>query len=183
MLAEWRGAAACERGRCKPDGYGRYVRAGRSYGFFLEYDRGTERAAQYSRKLEAYYDYRDRGRATQEYEGFPTILVVTTEPIAEERIAEQAYLAWQRHGIAPLQVLVTTVARIQNHPEGILGPLWRTAAAPGPVVRHYWLPAGAARGLFGTGRAAGPRVCLSWPALKLRPGWPSTTGRARGVRR
>jgi Replication-relaxation len=44
LLAEWRSAAACERRHCKPDGYGCYVRDGVPYGFFVEYDRGTERA-------------------------------------------------------------------------------------------------------------------------------------------
>jgi hypothetical protein len=179
VLAEWRGAAACERGRCKPDGYGRYVRAGSSYGFFLEYDRGTERAAQYGRKLDAYYDYRDRGRAAHEYEGFPTVLVVTTQPVAEERIAEQAYLAWQRRGVSPLPVLVTTVAHIQAHPEGILGPVWRTAAAAGSAVRHYWLPGGAAHGLFGVGRTATPGVGVNWPVLNGWLAWPSRPGMRR----
>jgi len=42
-LEEWRSAAACARGRFRPDGYGCYRRAGSRFGFFLEYDRGTER--------------------------------------------------------------------------------------------------------------------------------------------
>jgi hypothetical protein len=41
-LSEWRSAAACERRRCEPDGYGVYRREGVSYGFLLEYHRGTE---------------------------------------------------------------------------------------------------------------------------------------------
>ena len=42
QLLESRSAASCERRNCKPDGYGYYVRDGVAYGFFLEYDRGTE---------------------------------------------------------------------------------------------------------------------------------------------
>ena len=49
-LVEWRGAAACERKYCKPDGYGCYVRNGVAHGFFLEYDRGTESTRTYAAK-------------------------------------------------------------------------------------------------------------------------------------
>jgi hypothetical protein len=34
-LQAWWGAAAHERRRCRPDGYGLYWRAGRGYGFLL----------------------------------------------------------------------------------------------------------------------------------------------------
>jgi hypothetical protein len=48
QLADWCGAAACERRHCKPDGYGSYRRNEVGYGFLLEYDRGTERARKYA---------------------------------------------------------------------------------------------------------------------------------------
>jgi hypothetical protein len=54
-VEEWRSAAACARGRFRPDGYGCYRRAGSHFGFFLEYDRGTERPRDYAAKLAAYY--------------------------------------------------------------------------------------------------------------------------------
>ncbi len=66
-LLEWRSAAACARGRCRPDGYGCYRRGEARFGFFLEYDRGTERAREYATKLEAYYRYRDSGSAARDY--------------------------------------------------------------------------------------------------------------------
>jgi hypothetical protein len=53
-LEEWRSAAACARGRFRPDGYGCYRRGGSRFGFFLEYDRGTERPGDYAAKLAAY---------------------------------------------------------------------------------------------------------------------------------
>src|SRR5207253_7298735 len=90
LLAEWRSAAACERRHCKPDGYGSYMRDGAAYGFFLEYDRGTESARKYAAKFHAYYRYRDSGQAAREYDGFPTLLFVTTDLTAEQRIVEQA---------------------------------------------------------------------------------------------
>jgi len=93
-LAEWRSAAACERRWCKPDGYGCYRRNGTSYGFLLEYDRGTEPARTYAAKFRAYYRYRDSGQAARDYEGFPTLLFVTTDRLAEERIGEAARRAW-----------------------------------------------------------------------------------------
>ena len=70
-FVEWRSAAACERGRCKPDGYGCYARNGVGYGFFLEYDRGTESQRKYAGKLHAYYHYRDSGQVRRTTTGFP----------------------------------------------------------------------------------------------------------------
>jgi protein involved in plasmid replication-relaxation len=91
-----------ERGRCKPDGYGCYVRDGLKYGFFLEYDRGTESRRQYAAKFRAYYRYRDSRQAQRDYDGFPTLLGVTTNPVAEYRIAEEAYRAWAMRNYDPL---------------------------------------------------------------------------------
>ena len=79
-LIEWRSAAACERRRCKPDGYGCYRRNGVGYGFLLEYDRGTEPGRRYAAKFGAYYRYRDFGDAARDFDGFPTLLFVTTDP-------------------------------------------------------------------------------------------------------
>jgi hypothetical protein len=168
QLAEWRGAAACERRRCKPDGYGAYVRNGVSCGFFLEYDRGTESARKYAAKLRGYYWYRDSGHAARDYDGFPTLLFVTTDPKAEDRIAEQACHAWFVQGTEPLPMLITTTGRISGHAEGILGPIWRTPAPPttsSASGRQYWLPRGAARGLFGAGRERVATPQLAWPKV------------------
>jgi DNA-binding MarR family transcriptional regulator len=141
-LVDWRAAAACARGRCRPDGYGCYRRGPYRFGFFLEYDRGTERPGQHAAKLAAYYRYRASGAYTRDYEGFPTLLVVTTDEAAEARFAHQAHLA-QQYGGVPLLLFLTTTARIQAHPEGGLGPVWRR---PGPAwaaeraARVAWLP-------------------------------------------
>ena len=140
-LVEWRGAAACERNYCKPDGYGCYVRDGLPHGFFLEYDRGTERGRHYAAKLRAYHRYRDTGQATRDYRGFPTVLFVTTHPLAEERVANLSYRAAFIRATEPLPILTTTAELISTNPEGILGPIWRTV--PGPESsppRQYWLP-------------------------------------------
>jgi Replication-relaxation len=144
-LSEWRGAAACERRRCKPDGYGLYTRHGVGYGFLLEYDRGTESARKYAAKFRAYYHYRDSGQAARDYNGLPTILFVTTSTSAEDRIADQAHRAWFIRCTDPLAVQITSTDRIAADREGILGPIWRTPAlAHGTldVDRHYWLPGG-----------------------------------------
>ena len=142
-LVEWRCAAACARGRFRPDGYGCYRRGPWRFGFFLEYDRGTERAGQYAAKLATYYRYRDSGASRRDYQSFPALLVVTTCEAAEARFAHQAYLAQQRSGGVPLRVFLTTTARLQAHPERALGPVWRS---PGPwwtakrSARVRWLP-------------------------------------------
>jgi hypothetical protein len=49
-LEEWRSAAACARGRFRPDGYGCYRRGRSRFGFFVEFDRGTEKAARVCRE-------------------------------------------------------------------------------------------------------------------------------------
>jgi Replication-relaxation len=165
QLLEWRSAAACERRNCKPDGYGYYVRDGVAYGFFLEYDHGTESFRKYAAKFRAYYWYRDSGQAGRDFDGFPTLLFVTTDPLAEDRIAEQAYRAWFLRSTEPLPVLITTTNRVTDNGEGILGPIWRTPAAaessPSPD-RQYWLPTGSPRSLYGTRKSLKtPR--LVWP--------------------
>jgi hypothetical protein len=113
------------------------------FGFFLEYDRGTEKPGQCAAKLATYYRYRDSGAYRRDYDGFPTLLVVTTSDAAEARFTHQAYLAQQRYGGMPLPMFLTTERRMQLHPEGPLGPIWRR---PGPSwtaersVRIGWLP-------------------------------------------
>jgi hypothetical protein len=125
-LEEWRSAAACERRHCKPDGYGRYRRGKASVGFFLEFDRGTERSTAYTAKFDAYYGYRDSGQSARDYDGFPWVLFVTTNPTAEHRIAEAARRAWARRGGQRLAVLTTRADLIAHEPAGLLGPIWRT---------------------------------------------------------
>jgi len=168
-LIEWRSAAACERRRCKPDGYGCYRRNGVGYGFLLEYDRGTEPGRRYAAKFGAYYRYRDSGDAARDFDGFPRLLFVTTDPAAEPRIADQAYRAWLMRGTEPLPILITTAEQIIDHREGILGPIWRTPA-PAPEratpARDYWLPGGPPRGLLGAWREPVRTPQLVWPTAR-----------------
>lgn len=141
-LEEWRSAGACARGRFRPDGYGCYRRGGSRFGFFLEFDRGTEKPCEYAAKLAAYHRYRDSGGYRRDYVSFPSVLLVTTSERAEGRFARQAYLAQERHGSVPLQIFLTTISRIQAGPDGLLGPVWRSVAAPwaDKPARVYWLP-------------------------------------------
>jgi len=128
-LVRWDNAAAALRGRCRPDGYAVWRLAARDVGVFVEYDRGTERASEYAGKWAAYYEFRDDRRASQDYTSFPTILVVTTA--SEEPILRSARAAAMGRPSAPLPILVTTTSRISSHPQGILGPIWRTPERPG----------------------------------------------------
>ena len=117
-LLEWRSAAACARGRFRPDGYGCYRRGPSRFGFFLEYDRGTEKPTQYAAKLATYYRYRNSNAFRRDYQSFPTLLVVTTSERAEERFSHQAYLAQHRHAAVPLRVFLTTTESHTRRPEG-----------------------------------------------------------------
>ncbi len=129
-LLEWRNAAAGSRGHLRPDGYGVYRHQGRSVGFFLELDRGTMNRRDYLRKFAAYHRYHGTGRFARDYQGFPTILVVTTTNTAEERIARAARLAAIGRQ-ATLPLLLTCRWRLDDpsNPEGLLGPIWRTPEA------------------------------------------------------
>jgi hypothetical protein len=132
-LVRWDNAAACTRGRCRPDGYGVCRLGNRDIGFFLEYDRGTERARDYAGKWAAYYAYRDSGRAAADYASFPTILVVTA--CSEEPVVRSARAA--AAGRVPLPILVTTTGWVAGHPQGLLGPIWCTPESP---QRRSWVP-------------------------------------------
>ncbi len=142
-LEEWRSAAACARGRFRPDGYGCYRQGLLRCGFFLEYDRGTEHERQYAFKLAAYYRYRDSHAAATEFESFPTVLMVCTKQLAEDRIAWQTHLAAIRHENAPLRILLTTTRHIAEHPSGIHGQIWRAPNSDSDAAataRTHWLP-------------------------------------------
>jgi hypothetical protein len=164
-LVEWRSAAACARRHCKPDGYGVYRRGSASYGFIVEFDRGTEKLDEYIAKFEAYYRYRDSGEAERDYEGFPTVLCITTDCAAEDHMSEAAFRVWYRRGGDALRILLTTSQQIREHPEGILGPIWRTpsVATGAKIERRYWLPGGPPRGLLSAARRRAPVPRFVWP--------------------
>jgi hypothetical protein len=164
-LLEWRGAAACERKYCKPDGSGCYVRNDVAHGFFLEYDRGTESTRTHLAKFRAYNRYRDSRQAEGEYDGFPTLRFVTTQPHAEERIADAANRAWFLRGTEPLGVLITTTDRISCDRQAILGRTWRRPVQIGATAgdgRQYWLTDGTPSTLVGAGRIAIPPSPMAW---------------------
>src|SRR5207245_10726555 len=90
--------AALERlmaphGRLRPDGYGVLRLGRRDYGFFLEFDRGTVRPAPLRAKFAAYHRYLASARAAKDFDGPPSILVVTAGPTAEDRVADAVLAA------------------------------------------------------------------------------------------
>ena len=159
-------AAGCVRGRFRPDGDGCYRRGRTRHGFFLEYDRGTERSREYLAKLASYYLYRERGGWRHEFQSFPVLLVVSNSERAESRCAEAADRQAARTQEGPLSLLLTTVGRIENAPEGTLGRVRRTR---GDTVgrRSYWLAGRPSKGLFSDGRGLTSMPRLDWPELRL----------------
>jgi len=143
-VVQWQNAAACSRRHLRPDGYGVYRRGTRYDGFFVEYDRGTMNARDYFKKFGAYYRYGMTGRFEQDYNTYPTILVVTSDNAAEERIARVARAAAVGQP-ARLPLLLTCQWRVDDplNSHGLVGPIWR-----GPEAnfneRGAW-----ARSLFG----------------------------------
>jgi hypothetical protein len=134
VLLEWRNAAACARGRMRPDGYGLLCVGRREYGFFLEFDRGTVRPAALRAKFAAYHRYQVSPRADRDYDGFPTIVAVTTGPGAEQRIVDAVRAAAAGHvGRSP--ILVTTLGWINSDAEGPFGAIWLDPHRGG---RHRW---------------------------------------------
>jgi hypothetical protein len=135
-LVEWRSAAACCRRPIRPDGYGIYRHHRQLYGFFLEYDRGTMSARDYHQKFAAYYAYWASGRYQRDYDGFPTILVITSDKTSEDRIARAALAAAVGRG-PTLPLPLTCRWRIEDarNSSGLLGPIWRE---PSSTERRCW---------------------------------------------
>jgi DNA-binding Lrp family transcriptional regulator len=125
-VVEWQNAAACSRRHLRPDGYGVYRHGTRYDGFFLEYDRGTMNARDYFKKFGAYYRYGVTHRFERDFNSYPTILVVTSDNAAEERIARVARAAAVGQ-LGKLPLLLTCQWRIDDvgNPDGLLGPIWR----------------------------------------------------------
>ena len=126
-LVEWRNAVACSQRLIRPDGYGLYRRDGAEFGFFLELDRATMKTHQYYAKFAAYYAYLERRLFDRDYDGMPTVLIVTTEAEAEDRIAYALrQMSTARSSFLP--AFLTTAWRLEDrrHADGLLSPLWRT---------------------------------------------------------
>jgi hypothetical protein len=123
-LVEWRNAAACAHGRMRPDGYG-LVRLGRrEYGFFLEFDRGTVRSAPLRAKFVAYHRYLASARAAREFDGLPSVVIVTAGPGAEDRLAD-AVMAAEVGQPRRLPLLLTTVDLLTTSEHGPFDCVWR----------------------------------------------------------
>ena len=122
-LLEWRNASACARGRVRPDGYGLLRLECREHGFFLEFDRGTVHPAALRAKFAAYRRYTASAAAARDYDGFPTVLVVTAGPGSEQRIVDAVRAAAAGRG-SRLAVLVTTVGWIDNDSGRPFGSIW-----------------------------------------------------------
>jgi hypothetical protein len=123
-LVEWRNAAACAHGRLRPDGYGVLRLGQRDYGFFLEFDRGTVRPAPLRAKFAAYHRYLASARAPRDFDGPPSILVVTAGPAAEARVAD-AVLAAEAGQARRLPVLLTTINLLTTAEHGPFDCVWR----------------------------------------------------------
>jgi hypothetical protein len=133
-LLEWRNAAACARGRVRPDGYGLLRLGRREHGFFLEFDRGTVHAGALRAKFAAYHRYKASAAAARDYDGFPTILVVTTGPGGERRIVD-AVRAAAPGLVSSLPVRVTTLDWMESDSAGPFGSIWTD---PERGVRSGW---------------------------------------------
>ncbi len=134
-LVEWRNAAAGAHGRLRPDGYGVLRLGRRDYGFFLEFDRGTVRPAPLRAKFAAYHRYLASARGGKDFDGPPSILVVTAGPAAEDRVVD-AVLAAEIGQPRRLPLLVTTVDLLITAEGGPFDPIWRVPGTRGR--RHSW---------------------------------------------
>lgn len=157
-LILWRNASECARGYFRPDGYGLYRHESQLYGFFLEYDRGTMSFAAYLEKFATYYRFFERGSYTEDYTGFPTILVVACDNAAEERIAQAVQLAAIGRRVK-LPLLITCEWRIErdlSNPDGLLGRIWREPGADFSTRRFGLLDASGSTLCDGEARDLGP---------------------------
>src|SRR5712691_6138588 len=135
VLVEWRNASACAHGRLRPDGYGVLRLGQRYYGFFLEFDRGTVRSAPLRAKFVAYHRYLASARAAKDFDGAPSVVVVTAGPGAEDRVAD-AVMAAQVGQPRRLPLLLTTVDLLTTAEHGPFDCVWRTPG--GQNGRRAW---------------------------------------------
>ena len=138
-MVEWQNAATCSRRHLRPDGYGVYRRGTHYDGFFVEYDRGTMNARDYFKKFGAYYHYGMTGRFERDYNSYPTVLVITADNAAEERIARVARAAAVgQQGKLPM--LLTCQWRIDDaeNLHSLLGCVWREPDSNFDD-RRFWL--------------------------------------------
>src|SRR4030095_14888430 len=116
-------------------------------------------ARDYGEKWAAYYDYRDSRAFEHDYDGFPTILVVTTSNAVEERIARTVRaVSVGRSPTLPIRLTSEwRITRDSSNPLGLLGPIWRD---PSDSVcdRRTWPSDGSCRTVIGT--ANGSRQSL-----------------------
>ncbi len=126
-LVEWRNAVACSQRLIRPDGYGLYRRDGNEFGFFLELDRATMKTRQYCAKFAAYYAYLEHRLFEHDYDGMPTVLIVTTDTEAEDRIA-YALRQMSAARSSSLPAFLTAAWRLEDlqHVDGLLSAIWRT---------------------------------------------------------
>jgi Replication-relaxation len=97
----------------RPDGYGRWTQHGRSLGFFLEYDTGTEPLGRVADKLDDYTGrYLDTAR---QLTGMVLFWVATHR---REHGLRQALEA--KHCPVP----IATASRDHDHPDGPAGEIW-----------------------------------------------------------
>jgi hypothetical protein len=134
-LVEWRAATVCGYGRCRPDGYGLLRLGHKQHGFFLEFDRGTMREDRLRAKFIGYHRYRSSRRASRSFAGFPSLLIVTLGPAAQQRLARAIRAADMGQG-EPLSALLTTTSLLESTRYGPLGAAWRTVA--GTIRRRVW---------------------------------------------
>jgi len=111
------------------------------FSFFLEFDRGSMHAGRLRAKFIAYHRFAASTFARRSYVGLPTILVVTTSPGAERRIAGAVAAADIGQVRRLSALLTTTTGWLEMTAAGPLGPVWRTAL---DSRRHAW-PGGSDR--------------------------------------
>ena len=175
-LLEWRNAAACAWRHVRPDGYGLYRHAGRLYGLFLEYDRGTMTARDHRRKFAAYHHYLASGRFEREYRGFPDRPGGHGRARAGGADRRGRAVGGGRLGRAAARA-ADDDGRLAAARDGLLGPIWR---APDPGPRRRWpAPAGRRRRRGPRGPQAG-RPSLDRRGPRPRAG--RRVSRGRGTR-
>ncbi|MFG1952446.1 replication-relaxation family protein [Micromonospora sp. NPDC048830] len=120
--SEQHATAAYTLAGIRPDGHGIWHAAGRTVGFFLEHDNGTEPLRTVLRKLRAYERLAEFGPR------YPVLLRVPTH-------RREAHLLDALAGVPTVMPVATGL-----HHEHPAGPAWTLAAEPGPRRWLHELP-------------------------------------------
>jgi hypothetical protein len=126
----------------RPDGYGQWTENGRTIGFFLEHDTGTESLTKVTDKISGYQQYPVTEQGMLLFSVHSTRREIALRAALEEAFTRSRRDAEQYRRPLYDDLPIATAPRDHRHPAGPAGPVWALWAPHQPGVapaRRYRL--------------------------------------------